>query len=296
MRIIESEEGDQVVKSFERALPFFGIKKDMPLILVNADIAIFESDRRMHKIIDEIETGTERPIIFYSFDSQERLEIKGHPASRLFYRSDVGFVKMPVKLEEVKKLYDLLISGNKIANPAVEAFFYTQTKQNLINILLHDFSHGKFRPNVLEKVKKEFGFIGDKEEVKSFLEGVSRDEQTGGLAKEWENKTFPGVFCDIEGTLFFENKIKKEVLDMLKKYAGTRPVTLWTGGDLEETKKKLVANGIFYPLISKYPFKGCKVEVVIDDLSRGHFEEKYKICSREYIQVNSDLKGETKNA
>ena len=74
----------------------------MPLILVNADIDFLGSDKKMNEIVDEIEDDKERPVIFYSFDSQEKLEIRRHPASRLFYKSDVGFVKMPVELIELK--------------------------------------------------------------------------------------------------------------------------------------------------------------------------------------------------
>lgn len=287
MRIIESEDGSLVVKSLESALPIFGIEKNMPLILVNADIAMIESDRRMQEVIDEIEVSNERPIIFYSFYNQEQLEKRDHPASRLFYTSDVGFVKTPVELVELKKLYDLLISGNKIANPAAEAFFGIKGKKNLIGILLHDFSHKNLRSKVLEKAKKEFGFEGSEYEVENQLRFAQGGLADLAEAEGWKGKTFPGVFCDIEGTLFFENKIKNEVFDMLKKYAETKPVTLWSGGDLREIKKKLVANGVVYPLVSKDQFKGCTVEVAIDDLPQGYFEERYKIYSCEYIQAKN---------
>lgn len=287
MRIIEAKEGNPVVKSLERVLPFLGIEKNMPLILVNADIAMFESDRRMQEIIDEIEADAERPIIFYSFDSQERLEMKGHLASRLFYRSDVSFVKIPVQLVELKKLYDILMTGKKIANPAAEAFFGIKVNQNIINILIHDFYHENLRPKVLEKAKKEFGFTGMEDEVGRQLRLAQGGEADLAEVGKWKDKTFPGVFCDIEGTLFFQGKIKNEVLEMLKKYASSKPVTLWTGGELEEIKKKLIANKIVYPLVSKYSFKGCKVDVVVDDLPQGHFEERYKIYSRVYIQVKN---------
>lgn len=287
MRIIESKEGNPVAKSFERALPVFGIEKNMPLILVNADISFLESDRRMEEIIDEIEADAERPIIFYSFDNQERLEMRGHPACRLFYRNDVGFVKIPVRLEEIKKLYDNLVSGKKIANPAAEAFFGINVKKNLISILLHSFSHKNLSPKVLEKIKKEFGFEGNEDEIANQLRFAQEAAAALAEVEEWKGKTFPGVFCDIEGTLFFDTKIKNEVLEMLKKYSETKPVTLWSGGDLEEIKEKLVANGVIYPLVSKYAFKGCRAEVVIDDLPQGYFEEKYKIYSREYIQVKN---------
>lgn len=234
MRIIELKEGNPIAKSFERALPVFGVDKNVQLVLVNADISFLESDRRMKEIVDEIEADAERPIIFYSFDNQERLEMRGHPASRLFYRSDVGFMKIPVELVEMKKLYDLLISGKKIANPAAEAFFGIKAKKNLISILLHDFSHKDLRPKVLEKSKKKFGFEGSEDEIENQLRSAQEEEGDLTEAEGWKGKTFPGIFCDIEGTLFFDNKIKNEVLEMLKNFAELKPVTLWTGGDLGE--------------------------------------------------------------
>lgn len=283
MRIIESKEGRPVAKSLEMVLPVFGIEKNMPLILVNADIVI-ESDRRMQEIIDEIESDKERPVIFYSFDLQGRLEMRGHPASRLFYKKDVGFVKMPVELVELKKIYDILVSGKKIANPAAEALFGIKAKKNIISILLHDFSHKNLRPKVLEKAKKEFGFTGSEDQVEKSLRLAQGESAGMAENKEWKGKVFPGVFCDIEGTLLFINKIKSNVLEKLKKYSKTKPVTLWSGGDLEEIKKKLVANGIVYPLVSKYAFEGSKVEVIIDDLAQDEFEKRYKISSEKYIQ------------
>ena len=287
MRIIECGEGTPVVKSFERALPVFGIEKNMPLILVNADIEFLESSKRMEEIIDEIEADKERPIIFYSFDQQEKLEMRGHLASRLFYRSDVGFIKMPAELAELKKLYDFLVSGRKIANSAAEAFFYLGVKRNVLGTLLHDFWSVNLRPKVLEKAKAEFGVEWKEEDGEDEFRKKIKTIKSSPITrvKERKGKTFPGVFCDVEGTLFVEKKLKKEVLEKLKNFAEVKPVTLWTGGDLEEIKKKLVANGVKYPLVSKYAFEGCEVEIVIDDFAKEEFEKRYKIYSHEYVQV-----------
>ena len=285
MRIIESKEGGPVVKSFERALPIFGINKTMPLVLVNADIEFLESGKRMEEIVEEVEAGKERPIIFYSFGNQEKIETRGHPASRLFYRNDVGFMRMPVELVELKKLYDFLVFGKKIANPAAEAFFYLGFKRNVIGTLLHDFWHINLRPKVLEKAKKEFGVEWREGEPEEEFRMKMERLKSSSVAGVKEGKTFPGVFCDIEGTLFVEKKLNEDVVEKLKNFAQVKPVTLWTGGDLEEIKKKLVANGITYPLVSKYPFEGCEVEIVIDDLAKEDFKKRYKICSREYIKA-----------
>ena len=282
MKIIESKNGDCVARALQRVLPIFGIEKDMPLILVNADISIDE----MLGVIDEIKAG-ERPVIFYSFYSQEELEARGNPASKLFYRTDVGFIKNPFELTELKKLYDFLVSGKKIANPAMEAFLSVGVNKRLVDILLHDICHEDFVPKVLEKAKKEFGFVGSEEDVKNRLEAIREKggDQEGGLAEKWKDKIFPGVFCDIEGTLFVDSKVNDKVLEMLKRHSETKPVTLWSGGALGEIKKKLLADEIIYPLVSKYAFRGCDVEVVIDDLPKDEFMEKYGILSCEYVQV-----------
>lgn len=287
MKIYESKEGLPVVQALKRALPIFGIEKNMPLILVNADISFLGDGRRIEDVVDEIDADTERPVIFYAFDSQEKLEIAGHPASRLFYRTDVGFIKMPFELTGLKKLYDFLVSGKKIANPAVEAFLSVGANKRLVDILLHDICHEDLVPKVLEKAKNEFGFVGSKEEVRNRLEEIRKGDQVGELAEKWKDKIFPGIFCDIEGTLFVNEKVNDNVLEMLKKFAEAKPVTLWSGGDLVEIKKKLIANGIAYPLVSKYPFRGCDVEIIIDDLPQSEFMEKYGILSREYVQIRN---------
>jgi len=289
MKIIECKEGSLVAKSLERALPVFGIEKNMPLILVNVDIEFVDGGKIMDEIIDEIEADKERPIIFYSFsnhNNQEKLEAKCHGATRLFHRRDVGFIKMPIDLEELKRFYDLLVSGKKIANPAAEAFFSLGVKENLANILLQDLCCPHLIPSVLEKAKAKFGLTGHVEEVKGKLE-ERRNKGGDSLAKVWEGKTFPGVFCDIGGTLFVDKKLNEEVLEKLKNFAEVKPVTLWTGGDLEEIKKKLVAMGVKYPLVSKDAFEGCEVEIAIDDLAKDVFEKRYRIYSREYIQVKN---------
>lgn len=281
MKMFKNENNKHVVQALERSLPIFGIDKTMPLILVNADISFLGYGGRIEDIVEEIESDAERPVIFYSYFSQDEMEIEGHPVSRLFYRKDVGLVKMPFEFVEIKKLYDFLVSGKKIANPAVEAFLSLRTERNLANILLHDICHDHLVLKTMEKAKKEFGFVGSKEEVKNHLEAIRKGE----LAKKWKDKIFPGVFCDIEGTLFVDSKVNDKILEMLKKYSENKPVTLWSGGDLGEIKKKLVANRIVYPLVSKYLFKGCDVEIIIDDLSQGEFTEKYGILSREYVQI-----------
>ncbi|RJQ32041.1 hypothetical protein C4572_01730 [Candidatus Parcubacteria bacterium] len=93
------------------------------------------------------------------------------------------------------------------------------------------------------------------------------------------------MFCDIEGTLLVGDKVNQEVLEKLKGFSEIKPVTLWSGGDLEELKKKLVASGINYPLVSKDTFNGCKVEIIMDDLDEDIFKREYETSFKEYIQI-----------
>lgn len=83
-----------------------------------------------------------------------------------------------------------------------------------------------------------------------------------------------------------KNAVNESVLKKLREYASTKPVTLWTGGKWEEAEKILASQKITdFPLVSKYDFEGCRVEIVIDDLNEKEFRERYHIASGKYIKV-----------
>ena len=101
------------------------------------------------------------------------------------------------------------------------------------------------------------------------------------------NRRLNGVYCDLAGTLFKigTGEVDENILAILKEYSKTQNVTLWTGGDLDDAQKDLDSAKIDFPLVSKYRHEGDNAEIVIDDLPQSDFEKRYKICSREYIQV-----------
>lgn len=230
----------------------------------------------------------ERPLIFYSFSSQLSVLRSFNYNFPFFYMKDVGFIKMPFKRELLKKIYNQIVKGEKIENQAMILSSKATQRQNLAGVILHDKAHLK-EHDFFKKAEEEFGFTGDVDSVVARLTLTKEGAGMGWMIEdEIGDKMIGGVFCDIDGTILFGSEINKNVLKMLKKYEKNNAITLWTGGsDLDKKRQILWEKGITYPIISKYLFKGCNVEIVLDDAEKSSFEKDYKIFAREYIKVNS---------
>lgn len=92
--------------------------------------------------------------------------------------------------------------------------------------------------------------------------------------------------CDAERTLIGEDgQINAVVLEQLDKQAKTKPVVIWTGGDVESVAKILRANGIAYAVISKQLLRGATVAEAIDDESYEEFCLKYGVVVDHFTTV-----------
>jgi len=101
---------------------------------------------------------------------------------------------------------------------------------------------------------------------------------------------FEGVYCDISGTLlsFANDAINVPILETLEAFElEGHSIHLWTGGNLEATQEQLDNLGIGsrWPLLSKYDYRGHRVEIAIDDMDFQKFEKDLKIKARFYHQV-----------
>jgi len=104
-----------------------------------------------------------------------------------------------------------------------------------------------------------------------------------------EDKYLKGIYCDVDMTLIdpFSKVINEKLLSQLVILSQENEVVLWTGGDPNEAKKNLLELGISkFPVLSKYDFKGCIAEHVIDDASQEDFERGYKIKAQNYQEIN----------
>lgn len=221
-------------------------------------------------------------------NSEFSLRCAGNPAAPFFYGKNGAYFRVPFQLAEIIATIRRIQKGKKIENIAAMMVSKKKSKDHLISVFLHDIKPegcGDFHERSLKIVEEEFGISGTTKEVRAKLEKLQNQQKDSSKNIFVETQVISGVFCDVEDTLIVNNAINQKILEKLQKYAETKAITLWTGGDLKEIEKVLDNLGITeYPLLSKYDFESYQVEIVIDDLPQSEFEEKYKIKAEAYIQ------------
>lgn len=103
-----------------------------------------------------------------------------------------------------------------------------------------------------------------------------------------EEKYYEGIFCDIDETFLIEGQINEKVFRMLKDYEQQeKKIHLWTGGGSIDIFQKILKKifSIEWTIFDKHDFKGCEVEIAIDDLPEEEFSIKYGIKFKIYIRV-----------
>jgi hypothetical protein len=242
----------------------------------------------------------EAPIILCSifrekdFISDKDLSIKFFA---LMAKKRVGFIDSINEPKEFYKKYLELIDGKKVEDPlAIELNQMSQYQKEIGHIehsIGYGIRHGDLSKNderVIEAIKKarKIGVIGTDEEVLKTILDFKRDSKDA----KFVGKYFPGVFCDLEGTLLIDDGVNLELLRKLEELSLTKPITLWTAGDIEEYQKKLISKGILWKLVSKTDFFGAEVEIAYDDLSYKEFNSKFGIKVRNFNQVGGSFNEE----
>ena len=276
-----------MIKIFEKDSPIKGaLERSLPIFLGDdAEVVVANVDQ-LDIILNVVEEG--KPVIFYGFFSESSLRLSGNKAVQYFYRKNTGYCQIPFNLTDVAVVYKDIRDGKKIENRGAMFAAKIGFRNNLVGILLHDLHPGKDVTKPMEKAEKEFGIAGSLEEVRRQLEEIRSEKgETTPIKNLIGDEIIEGVFCDIEGTIFTSTgEVNEKVLQMLEKEEGKRAVSIWTGGDVKEFQKKLYRLEVKkFPVLSKYSFRGCEVEIAIDDLSQDEFEKRYGIKVHKYIQV-----------
>jgi hypothetical protein len=225
-------------------------------------------------------------VIFYGTECAEEVEFFGRPAAEMFCLKTTAYFQIPFKPIEMAAMYKKIAASKKPENLAVKlaASFKHMTSPGT---LLHDLPYKNLTQKCLKLAEEIYGIKGSIEEVRIQLEKLRGKEvnQIAGVKNVAGDKVLPGLFCDIEGTLILGDKVNSDMLSILKK-TQDKPVTLWTGGNVEDVRKILNRHGINnFPLVSKDVFRGCKVEIVYDDLTKKEFCRQYDIKAKTYIKV-----------
>jgi hypothetical protein len=194
------------------------------------------------------------------------------------------FLQQPFDLFSLGKICFQLIYNDIDETEMTLPLFY-QIQRTLVGGWLHELQPNKsiaVKKNIMDKVRCEYGFTGNEEEVREYLQKILSFLNAG----EINNKIVEGVFCDIEGTLCQGEKVNDIVVDMLIEFENKgKIVKIWTGGNVDFYRQKLVLARINWQIENKYRYMGRIVELVIDDLPREKFIKNFGIIPVEYIKV-----------
>lgn len=261
--------------------------ENLILVDVNAvqDSSQKRDDRIGIKIAAKLAKETKNIIILTSFEYEYQLMNASEDFAGLMTLPNVGFVDI-VKLEKLPSVYQELASGQKKADTTGLAVYNFSQKGKKMSLLKHNLSH---ITRDLDSRKEWFaeamaiGLSGTAEEIITMVE-TWRPE----IAGEFQGVSLEGIFVDAFETLFNENwelfpGVKQAVEDIA---AGKETkVFVISDSDTNLVKNKLAANGITWPLLSKYDLRGAILECVIDNLSQEEFEDTYKLKATAFIRA-----------
>lgn len=165
-------------------------------------------------------------------------------------------------------------------NPALRASAEVKYEQDLVSVLQHDYKNFQNHETVIQTARKALGWTGTDDEISKKI--MDYQPEPSSTVKQGY---FPGVFCDVDGTLLHGSKLNRTLVEKLHEYSIEKPVNIWTGGNAQEAAKRLEEHGVLFPVLSKDQFKGSEVEIVFDDFPQNRFEKDYGITAREFNQV-----------
>ncbi len=199
----------------------------------------------------------------------------------------VLFIRLPFSAEDLRQALKDYETNPRPADELAKHLGHIKRTNNALSMLQHD---GRYlvdlpaddsrKKHWLDKANVTLG-DGSFDELWAKLKG-----QVPSVSSSLSGMTFPDVCVDIEGTLFTpEGVLRTEVLETVKAYETTNPITVWTGGDIEKLDKLLRRNNILWKVLPKEALRGATVEIIIDDLPQTEFFEQYGVNCATYIQV-----------
>jgi len=239
-------------------------------------VNLFATSGISPKIYGIVKNNPDKKVILYDIRPVQELWLEPD-FKKIMSNPNTRFVPIPINLREVLEKY----LKKDIANPALEATAYLGAEQNIVGRIRHDAHYDK--AGSAERARQALGMQGTDDEIMKMLENYKDGDSIG--RNNVSGNFFGGVFCDIEGTLKHGSAINEDLVKELDKYSRTKPVNIWTGGDIKEMISFLRQHKIEYPILSKGWFNGASVEIAIDDLDESEFRNRYSIKSNVYKQV-----------
>ena len=268
---------------------------ELLLILAESKLADQSGRRSDFLGLDFASTIVEvkNPIILFSFIPEESFansdKDKADKFNAFMAKKGCGFLQFPFGSDLLLSKYNELLNTEKEEDTlAIEI-----NRINSFETEMAKIQHCSYRSvgvnsdrdkEIVAKAildVRALGLSGSDEEIINQIINFKRQPKNSIFA----GKFFPGVFCDLEGTLLNENVVDNIMLELLRNLSKEKPITLWTGGKVEELKKILIRNHIPWKLISKYDLAGAEVEIAYDDEDFSVFFEKYAIKVQNFNKV-----------
>jgi len=232
----------------------------------------------------------ETSTIIYGFDSEKTIRRREPRMAMFLSRPRTVYLHLPCEKKALDDILEKLSRKDAAINTAAEKSLALSELEKKIGQLKHLIDHPT--SDRIEKAcrmaREELGYLGSDEEVMTRIRNFKRSD---AMKKEFSGKVIPGVFCDIQGTLmdYDAQEIQPEVLAMLKVYETEgKTISLWSGGEADEFRKRLTKLEISWPLLSKYDFEGCVVEIAIDDKPAKAIEKEYGIRAEKFVLWDPD--------
>ncbi len=277
---------ESVRKMVEISARRFGVSG---AILINAHYIHFSQSRISMEGLDLALTLVDdgRPIVVYSiyppehprFVEDDRYHaLKGYP--------HVEFVDILGSTVRLAEAVSLARSKKRPTDALAIALLKFAGQENDVVILKHDLSHANTPDSLVRWVDRarSLGFSGGDSTVIETVRG-----RKVHLKSPFRGQRFSGIFCDVSGTLLnIEDKLNKQLAEYLRKESEKKTITLWTGGDLESTRKNL-SSLVPWKVTSKKYFDGATVEIAIDDAEEETLKKDYGFIAESFIKVPQDL-------
>lgn len=140
--------------------------------------------------------------------------------------------------------------------------------------LAHDLHHAQSSAQVSSWLERAnaIGYSGSFEEIVAAVMAASLPSYT-----PFANRRFSGTFVDLEGTLFVEGELNKEMLQRVNHHS-VGCINLWTGGDVSAMAEICRRRKLPWMVISKWLFRGATVEQAFDDLSEEELASQYGVA------------------
>lgn len=243
------------------------------VIVISAELAPNTMQLRgLDVALERVSNG--QPILIQSFLSNELIRDMRYHA--LLGYPNVSFVRLPLSLAELVEAIKLIGSKPRPADPLAIALLGVKDPAEFAGTLNHDLKGPVDEPRILERARAA-GYEGSDEAILIRI----RDFRTTPLTP-FAGQQFPDLFCDVEGTLIVDGQLNDRVVTYLRKQAEVRPITIWTGGNVQEYRRQL-ANKLPYKVVSKYLFGGTTITTAIDNEIRGWLEKSYRFNIEQLI-------------